>query len=312
MTAPPTPADTAEEAVSDYARFDFRALWRGRARVTEVERRILREALTRVRPDRTLEVGTGFGRLLPEIEAIAPEVVACDFDRDALAGLTGPAPTDSTRWRVAANVYHLPFRDGAFSAASMVRVYHHLEAPARALGELRRVLAPKGRLFLSYVPRPSIGTLVHDVRWAIRRRGETPFRSVTFRRGRHALPPQPFPVYVDGRSAFERLRADAGFRTVGVWANGFEEFALARRLPADLFVRLGSGWAAAPGFPQRFVLLERDDRAPSDAKLPAEFLACPRCGFDLPGAPSEAPMGCGRCGWTGTRAGGVLDLRYVP
>ncbi len=311
---PVPPSDRADgEAVSDYDRFDFRALWRGRDRVTEVERAILGRALARVRVDRVLEVGTGFGRLLPEIEAVAPEVVACDFDREALARLPPPGSDRTRRWRIAANLYHLPYRDGAFSAASLIRVYHHLDSPARALAEVSRVLCPGGRLLLSYAPRPSVGTLVQDVSRALTRPDATRFRSVTFGRGRRALPTRPFPVYVDGRSAFGRLATAAGFRPVAEWANGFEEFAVVRRLPAGFFLRLGSACAAAPGFPQRFVLLERDEGTRrGSARLPVEFLACPRCGADMAGVPDQAAELCAACAWRGERSDGVLDLRYLP
>lgn len=313
MTPIPPANPAAPEAVSDYAGFDFRRLWHGRVRVTEVERAILRQALAGARPDRILEVGTGFGRLLPVAESVAREVVACDFDAESLARLPLPPPAGPPRWRIAANVYHLPYRDGAFSAATLIRVYHHLGAPERALGELHRVLVPGGRLVVSYTPRPSWGTLTNDIGRAVRRTDGAPFRSATFGRGPRSFRPEPFPIYIDNRRAFGRVAQEAGFRVVGEWGAGFEEYAIARRLPTALFVRLGTGWARAPGFPHRFVLLERDGASESPAPLPTEYLACPRCGAGLLGTPARPPDPCSGCGWAGGRAAaGVLDLRYLP
>ena len=46
------------------------------------------------------------------------------------------------------NVYALSFADGSISALILIDVFHHLEYPGAALAEMRRVLAPGGRIVL--------------------------------------------------------------------------------------------------------------------------------------------------------------------
>src|SRR5208282_2630205 len=123
----------ALESISDYEGFDFPRLWRGREKVTEVERSFLTAAFAPADRRRLLEVGTGFGRLLGSLENLGDEIVAMDFDFGSLARLRSPGVQGDRTLRIAANIYHLPFVDGAFTGATMIRVYHHLVDPAAAL-----------------------------------------------------------------------------------------------------------------------------------------------------------------------------------
>jgi len=54
------------------------------------------------------------------------------------------------------NVYALSFADGSISALILIDVFHHLEFPGTALAEMRRVLAPGGRVVLL---EPAMGIL---------------------------------------------------------------------------------------------------------------------------------------------------------
>ena len=300
------------ETISDYEGFDFGRLWEGRHRVTTVERDILGRALRGADTRRILEVGSGFGRLTGELLALAPEVVASDFDVASLASLrtppAGPAPT----LRVAANVYHLPFVDGAFSAATMIRVHHHLGDPAAALRELARVLTPGGTAVVSHVPRPTLGTLANDIERATRRRPPGPFRSVTFSGAPVvALPPEPFPVFVRPRETFATDARSGGFEVETEFGTGFEEYRFLRALPASFYVSLGERLGRAPGFPTRFVRLRRGPAGAGSWPVLASILACPRCREPL-GPPSGDPIECLRCGYLGRSGNGVLDLRFLP
>ena len=301
----------AHESVSDYARFDFAALWRGRERVTEVERAIVSRQLGSADRRRILELGTGFGRLLSALTELGGEVVATDFDVESLNGL--PASAGSSRpLRVAANIYHLPFVDGAFTSASMVRVYHHLSDPVAALTEVGRVLQGGGRFLVSYNPKPTLGTLVNDIQRAIHPSPRTRFRSITFARGPVTLDPEPFPVYVASRREFERTVRAGGFRPVREVVSGLEEYYLMRHVPAGVFVRLGTALGRAPAFPARFAVLEKDQRPGASLPDLERILACPRCRTPFPtGSGYGPPVACA-CGYRGTIRGAVLDLRYVP
>ncbi len=301
----------ATESVSDYEGYDFAALWHRREKVTQVEQSFLTTALGSVDCRRVLELGSGFGRLTAALESISDEVVASDFDLTSLTRLRPAGGRRRPTRRVAANLYHLPFGDGTFTAATMVRVYHHLDDPVAALAEIRRILVPGGHLLVSYNPKPSVGTLVNDIQRAIRTTGRTPFRSITFAPEEHLeLRPDPFPVHVGPRAEFSRSALAAGFLPGAEMVSGLEEYYLMRYVPVEVFVRVGTALGRAPGFPMRFVVLRGVGRTDPPAAPADELFACPRCRGPVRTTPTGAA--CPTCGFLGVEREGVLDLRFLP
>ena len=104
---------------------------------------------------RVADVGCGNGRHARAIASTGHSVIALDFARNLL--LIGRRGSRGRVWgaRIAwvqAEATTLPVRDGAVDAAICVAVLHHLptlEERVRALRELRRILASRGRLFVS-------------------------------------------------------------------------------------------------------------------------------------------------------------------
>lgn len=98
---------------------------------------------------RVLDLGCGTGLLeewLRDVGA-APRAtfVGLDLSHAMLAGAS-----ERLRARVQGDSERQPFRDGSFAAAAAFTVLGILPgSPARALAELRRVLAPGGALFVS-------------------------------------------------------------------------------------------------------------------------------------------------------------------
>ncbi len=306
-----------DRTVSNYSGFDFRALWKGRRTVTEVERALVDRELRAAEPTRVLEVGTGFGRLSATVSGLAEELVVSDYDRAAIERLEWPPGVRPPALRVALNLYHLPFRDGSFGAATLVRVHHHLGDPRAALRELARVLRPRGRLLISYNPRPSIGTLVHDLRHRIVGSPSDGAPPVSWARGRTVHRGSgPFPVYVSDRREFRSDALAVGFRIEHELGSGFEEFALLRRwVPTRFFLAAAGPIGRAPGAPTRWALLVRSgepDRGAGHLNPLWECLACPRCGQPLRWAVGDLSGSCGACGFRGERRGDLLDLRYRP
>lgn len=98
--------------------------------------------------DRVLDMGCGRGFYLKFTRELYPDadVVGVELDRPLLDTARAQVPGA----RVAnANVYRLPFADGAFTRIMFTEVIEHIPDDAAALRELARVLAPGGRLAIT-------------------------------------------------------------------------------------------------------------------------------------------------------------------
>jgi len=105
-----------------------------------------------VRPgDRVLDIGCGTGpaaRYAAERVAPGGSVAAIDRDGAMIAYARTLCPPGEVDWREG-DVMALPFGDGAFDVVVGNQVYQFLDDRLGALREVRRVLAPAGRLALN-------------------------------------------------------------------------------------------------------------------------------------------------------------------
>ncbi len=297
----------------DFSRLDFERLWRHRAKTTQVEAGVLEAALQGVDTSRMLEVGSGGGRLTPTLRAAAHEFVAADVTRAFVERLDHRSFDRPAAFRSVANVYRLPFADSTFTAAAMVRVYNFLEYPVAALQELRRVLVPGGCLVVSYEPRPSIGTLVSDVRMGLASQS-TSGSSTTFSRADLVeVRPSSFPAWAPTRARFARTLEAAGFRAVREFPTGLEDYRPFKWLPAPVFQTLAETYGGRLGgvFPSRFQLARAF--GPQGSAPPVEDLAtaiaCPDCGSRAGPVDLESDWNhrCPGCGFLLQFRAGILD-----
>lgn len=95
---------------------------------------------------RVLEIG---GAGLPAVDQLRgfAERHALDPLMDEFERIFDAPPTDVENRKGRAE--ELPYEDAHFDAVVMLNVLDHVEDPARVLAEIRRVLVPDGRLFLS-------------------------------------------------------------------------------------------------------------------------------------------------------------------
>jgi SAM-dependent methyltransferase len=100
---------------------------------------------------RVLEVGCGVGAQTIHLVAGSPAVrfTAVDISARSLerarAAVAASAPGAAVEWRQA-DLFHLPFADGAFDHVFVCFVLEHLADPVAAAVALRRVLAPGGTI----------------------------------------------------------------------------------------------------------------------------------------------------------------------
>jgi ubiquinone/menaquinone biosynthesis C-methylase UbiE len=106
------------------------------------------EALELSPADKLLDVGCGTGAASRAAAEIGAAVVGVDLSPKMVKKAVSLAATRENLAFEVADVEHLPFPDGRFTAVLCSNAFHHYPDPAGAVAEMYRVLAPGGRLAL--------------------------------------------------------------------------------------------------------------------------------------------------------------------
>ncbi len=108
-------------------------------------------ALLPAQVGRTLDIGTGTGRLL---EVLAPRVAPGSLGIDASRAMLALARVRLAQPELAhvsvrmADMYALPLRDASFDLVLLQMVLHYAETPAAVMAEAARVLSPGGTMII--------------------------------------------------------------------------------------------------------------------------------------------------------------------
>ncbi len=164
MTTPP---------VCDYEGSDYQSsFWDKGGR--EYEDRTEAIALKRLLPQSgrlLLELGAGAGRNTPRYLGF-DRIILLDYSRTQLEQAQGRLGNSDKYIFVAADVYRLPFVDGLFDAATMIRVLHHMADAPKALGQVRNVLASGGVFILEFANKLNLKAIL---RYWLGRQDWSPF-----------------------------------------------------------------------------------------------------------------------------------------
>ena len=263
MTTPP---------VCDYEGSDYQAsFWDKGGR--EYEDRTEAIALKRLLPKSgqlMLELGAGAGRNTPRYAGFE-RIVLLDYSRTQLEQARQRLGTSDKYVYVAADVYRLPFVDGLFDAATMIRVLHHMSDAPKALGQVKQVLGPGAAFILEFANKLNLKAIL---RYWLGGQKWSPFSQepVEFVELNFDFHP----------AAIRRWLKELGFTiertlTVSHFRTGF----LKRAIPTSLLVFLDSifQWTGAlfQLTPSVFVRAVTGGQS-SSAPRPVSIFKCPECG----------------------------------
>ncbi len=118
----------------------------------------LRSALGGAPGRRLLDVGGGTGNYALALAGEGWEPTVLDRSAEMLEHARAKRLT-----ALIGDAQDIPFADGSFDAVMLISMLHHVENPAAALSEARRVLVPTGRLALMVFTREDIAdSWIHD------------------------------------------------------------------------------------------------------------------------------------------------------
>lgn len=292
-------AQLSQPTIIDYEGSRYRTdFWEGKGR--EYEDLAERAAIRRLLPpagEILLEAGAGFGRLASLYSGYR-RVILMDYSFSLLQEARQQWGNDNRFVFVAASVYQMPFVDNLLDAVVMVRVMHHLQAPALALAEFARLLQGGETLVVEYANKRNLKAVA---RYALRRQAWSPFAREPF---------EFVPLNFDFHPAWmNECLAAAGFRRERELAiSSFRLGALKRRMSPAWLARLDA-LIARPGAAIKLspsMMLRCRNLKPAGACQ--GFFRCPTCGS---GALHENDAGliCQGCQAVWPLVDGVYDFR---
>ena len=137
--------ENIEAKVADYDEFnyDYKTYWKSRNYEDQAEKLALIKLFKGHKGMRLLDIGGSYGRLLPIYNDKYKECVILDYSLETLLKYENEILDQLPNTKlIAANVYHMPFRENSFDSALMIRVLHHIEDIDNFLKELSTILAP--------------------------------------------------------------------------------------------------------------------------------------------------------------------------
>ena len=294
MQTPPTPPVCSYEG-SDYQT----SFWEQGGRAYEDGCEAV--ALKRLLPSsgrRLLELGAGAGRNTPRYAGYEC-VTLLDYSRTQLEQAKNRLGASGQYRYVAADIYRLPFAEGAFDGATMIRALHHMAEPRLALAQARRVLEPGAMFILEYANKRNLKSMLRHL---LGKQEWSPY-------SREAV--EYLPLNFDFHPAAIRdWMRDAGFTiertlTVSHLRVGF----LTRAFPTKLRVGIdsvlqqsGGWWQITPS-----VFLKASATGAGIKAADGTFFACPACSAALEDTPPL--LRCAGCGQEYPVIDGIYDFK---
>jgi ubiquinone/menaquinone biosynthesis C-methylase UbiE len=287
--------------ICDYEGSDYQtAFWDEGGRAYEDQAEVI--ALRRLLPSSgklMLEIGAGAGRNTLRYQGYE-QVVLMDYSLTQMQQAQTRLGKNDRYTYVAADVYRLPFVDGLFDGATMIRVLHHIAEPATALNQIQRVMQSGGTFILEFASKHNLKAIL---RYFLRRQDWNPFtlESVEFVPLNFDFHPKAICGWLkDADFDLQRQLTVSHFR-IGL---------LKKLVPTRLLVALdsmaqltGDWWQLTPSVFTKSLAIGETVCSKSGA-----FFRCPACGHDLPDE-SAVALVCNGCGKEWPIIDGIYDFR---
>jgi ubiquinone/menaquinone biosynthesis C-methylase UbiE len=292
--------------VCDYEGSDYQtSFWDkgGRAYEDKAEEIALRRMLP-AQGSLLLELGAGAGRNTPRYTGYE-RIVLLDYSRTQLAQARERLG-DSPRYTyVAADVYKIPFIDGLFDGATMIRTLHHMADAPKALSQVRRVLLPGATFILEFANKLNLKAIL---RYWLGRQDWNPFslEPVEFAALNFDFHPKAIRNWLD----------ELGFRTEKtLTVSHFRLGILKRVLPASLLAAMdglvqptGSLWQLTPSVFVKAIVGWDAIPTPSASHNIIDCFQCPNC-TTHPLTDQSDHLDCPGCGRKWAFRDGIYDFR---
>lgn len=297
----PPEIKTEQPPVCDYEGSDYQErFWERGER--QYEDQVEAIAIKRLLPKSgklLLEIGGGAGRNTLRYEGFE-RIVVMDYSTTQLEQAQKRLGTSERYVYVAADVYKLPFVDGLFDTATMIRVIHHMADAPKALSQIRQVMQPGGKFLLEYANKRNLKAIL---RYWMGKQDWDPFDKdpVEFVALNFDFHPKAMRQWLhENNFAIERQLTVSHFR-MG-WAK--------RHLPLKLLVGLDALFQPSGALFQYTPSVFLRARATGDTtQAPAGvFFKCPECGAALPEEQNER-ISCPGCGRHWGKKNGIYNFK---
>jgi len=246
-----------------------------------------------------LELGAGAGRNTPRYAGFE-RVVLLDYSRTQLQQAQERLGRGSRYVFVAADIYRLPFVDGLFDAATMIRTLHHMADASAALRQVRAVLQPGAAFILEFANKQNMKAIL---RWLLRHQTWSPFapEAVEFAPLNFDFHPRTLRGWL-GEIGFQVERT--------LTVSHFRLEALKRLVPTGILVGLDSILQWTGGLvqlsPSVFLRARAVGETPRAA--PGMFFKCPACGT-TPLDEQKDALACSKCNQKWAIQDGIYDFK---
>ncbi len=285
--------------ICDYEGSDYQtSFWEqgGRAYEDAAEEIALRRLLP-PNGEFMLELGAGAGRNTPRYQNFS-RIALVDYSRTQLFQARQRLGDSHRYLYVAADIYRLPFVDGLFDAATMIRTLHHMADPDLALAQTHRVMSPEGIFILEFANKRNLKSIL---RYLTGKQEWSPFSQepVEFVHLNFDFHPK----------AIRRSLRACGFDierqlTVSHFRMGF----LKQHIPHTVLAKLDSMLQWTGAWIQVTPSVFSRSRVLGGQKATGDHIfQCPMCQQPLAGA--EGDLHCAQCGRTYPYQDGIYDFR---